>query len=400
MPLGNNNKVTRERKAAIVIINFTSSKRVQTILTVLAICEEMPRGISKLLGNDVTYRRLINEMCEKQSYRNGEAGEVLECKALNVSGKGREKNVRLTRQGKELLRWLDYGKYSEAVERSNLSGRETNIERHHRIAEAVVMMHRAEIEYRPWKLIPLQTEIKSERIAKPSFYGSREFRGDMSHRAKRYTFTRIVGVVMTSKKVYTVYNTRERVMKWGGAGETRAKMYVGNFASQNTQSDTVYSTILMSTTLKNALDTVFESDRLTTRRSTYIGEAGMNRLYDNIHFVPLDDFGVKILRILVEDDFEEKLFRLIFDESERASIQDTFIYDAKSNGKYICSFLSGDINKLIRFKKGSAGIESSCAVLCYKEQLPSLKEYLGERYEYQTVEIDEVLRELTEKGVD
>lgn len=384
----------------IGVINFTTSKRVQNILLILAMCEEMPKSIIKLLGSEVVSRRLISEMDKKQKYRNGELGESVECKAIRISGTGRDKNVRLTRNGKELLRWFDDDLYSEAVMRSNLSGVKTDIERHHRVAEALAMISQTEIEFRPWKLPKLKTEARAERIAKPSYYLSKEFRGEMSEYGKRYTFTRIVGVVMTTSKTYTVYNARGSVMKWGGAGETRAKMYVSNYASQNSQSDTVYATILMSTTFENAVATVSESDRLTTKRSAYTGEAGMNRLYDSIHFVPLNEFGTKLLSLLVVDELEEKLFRLIFDEGERASILDTFTYDAKSNGKFVCSFLSGDINKLIRFKKGSAGIESSCAVLCYKEQLPSLKEYLGERYEYQTVEIDEVLKELTEKGVD
>ena len=79
---------------------------------------------------------------------------------------------------------------------------------------------------------------------------------------------------------------------------------------------------------------------------------------------------------------------MLFPDSARSYDRDTLEYDASIDGKYILSFLDGDIARLQRFRRGAQGVEGEYEVLCFPFQVKLLKDYLGDLVKIKTVKLE------------
>ena len=70
------------------------------------------------------------------------------------------------------------------------------------------------------------------------------------------------------------------------------------------------------------------------------------------------------------------------------SIKEFFEYDAFVDGVYVFSHLDSDLARLIRFKEAVTGGDKRYEVVCYPHQLGYLREYLGDRVGYKTIEME------------
>lgn len=216
----------------IIMIIFNKKTRTYDLVNLLCVTGDFPVASLGILGDRTCYRRLVTDMCKKQTYHNSETGEKVTCRALNISGKGKLKTIRLTKYALPLAEWVggaDY--YAENHLKNSRSGNEKAIERHHRVAEAIAIMQQAGFEYRPWYLPEIQNEVRQcSTIDEPSYFLPKVFRGNTSHPSQKFTFSRTVGALMTPYKTLMVYNTRNAIMKWDGQGEIRATNNVESFS--------------------------------------------------------------------------------------------------------------------------------------------------------------------------
>ena len=70
----------------------------------------------------------------------------------------------------------------------------------------------------------------------------------------------------------------------------------------------------------------------------------------------------------------------------------SFTYDAYDNGVYFLSFLDGDLWRLFRVREAILDREGSFRVICFQEQIPFLKQYLGNKVSLSTVKMEAVER--------
>ena len=68
--------------------------------------------------------------------------------------------------------------------------------------------------------------------------------------------------------------------------------------------------------------------------------------------------------------------KFFFDDDVRSYNKGAFEYDAAVDGRYVLSFLDGDIARLMRFRDAIRNYLVKSEVLCYTEQTPFLQEYL------------------------
>ena len=137
------------------------------------------------------------------------------------------------------------------------------------------------------------------------------------------------------------------------------------------------------------MNTLLASDK--TKRLEFRFDA----IYQHIYFVPMNDCGIRQLRILMLPDWNRKLLDLLFDPETQSNYQGSFEYDAYINGIYILSHLDGDIARLIRFREAIAaqpGIKAE--VLCFPYQVAFLQEYLDRLATIRTIDINLVEAEL------
>jgi hypothetical protein len=203
-------------------------------------------------------------------------------------------------------------------------------------------------------------------------------------------YTRIVGALFCPNGVFAVYNTRNAVMKWSGRGEIKALNNLLELARMNAGIEDVSSALLFGEDAGVALKTVLESDR---RRKP---ELRFDRIYPNIHFVPLDRNGARLLKILVSPNRNEKLLSALFDGNQRSYGRGSMEYDAKVDGRMILSHLDGDIARLIRFREALDSRIGPADVLCYPWQVGFLKAYLDGRAGLRELKMDTVEAALRE----
>ena len=89
--------------------------------------------------------------------------------------------------------------------------------------------------------------------------------------------------------------------------------------------------------------------QMTLKRTIRQTQQMDNRLfatYTNIFFIPMDDFGVRLLRIITVPNWPERIMKGLFKPEVRSYGRGSFTYDAYDNGVYFLSFLDGDLWRL------------------------------------------------------
>ena len=162
----------------------------------------------------------------------------------------------------------------------------------------------------------------------------------------------------------------------------------------NADVDDVQSAILLGTGYEIAEIT------LRTLWKTKRAETEFTVIYDHLHFIPLNGFGVRLLKILATPDWNETLLDLLFDPNDRSYGTGVFEYDARENGIYLFSFLDSDITRLNHFIDGAKGIERETAVICFPEQAAFVRNIVGPKVGIKTVTMEMIEDALCPKGGD
>lgn len=173
-------------------------------------------------------------------------------------------------------------------------------------------------------------------------------------------------------------------MKWRGKGEFKALQSLSDIARLNAGIDRVDSAVLFGNSAGIALETAMDTAHSHRR------EFRFDSIYPRVHFIPMDEHGVRQLKLLTVPDWKERLLSLLFDPDTRSYGRGMFEYDACVDGAFVFSYLDGDLARLIRFKEGTEGRTEPLEVLCFPHQADFLKEYLAGRAVIKTIEMDVV----------
>lgn len=357
------------------MIHFRPGSQAGSLAAILSVVGEYPYSSLHLLGNEICFRRTVRRLMEKNTIYNSESGEKLFCKCLNLSGKGSGKSIRLYRDALPILNWISpdaLSSYMHISKNHKFSSDVWHVERNHRIAEAVAMCMRMGMEYRPYMLPRLQNEkLLSVIPNKTVFYPSRCLKHVGQLELNKTMFTRMVGAVFSHQKCFAVYNTRNSVMKWNGMGEFKALHSLTEIARMNANVTSIDSAILFGQSDKVLLDTLMANDQ--NKRL----EFRFDSIYRHIHFIPLDDNGIRLLRLICIKEASKTLLDLLFESDSIANGLGLFEYDAYVNQKYILSHLDGDVTRLIRFKEALLSNRYDSEVICFDFQADYVNAFLA-----------------------
>lgn len=370
------------------MLHFRPGSQVHRLVTLLGIVGEFPARSLHLLGNERVYKVLVHKLTQPQTFRCYHTGTEMTCRLLTLSGKGQDKSIRLYKGALPILEWLHkdaYRYYMEMFWNHRFPGDAAHRERNHRVAEAATMCMCAGVEFRPYLLPQLQnTEILHLIPNDPVFYLAKDLKKVGGDEMNKTMFTRLVGSLFSGSSCYAVYNTRAAVMKWNGMGEFKtlhSLLEIGRLNAGITQID---SALLFGASDETALQTMLESDK--SRRPEFRFDA----IYRHVYFVPMNEHGIRMLRILALPDWNERLLDLLFEPAQRSYNKGNFEYDACVDGVFVLSHLDGDLARLIRFRDAIQNQKVPTEVLCYPHQVPFLREYLGQTAELKTIGIDSV----------
>lgn len=324
-----------------------------------------------LLGNEKVYRALICNLVKPQTIRCKE--EDLHCRLLTVSGKAKVKSLRLYKSAIEILESIGAKEYYlQTFWKHKFPGDSVHKDRNFRVAETIAMFMRAGFEYRPYLLPKLcGNDIRITVKGNPVFYPSKDLKKVGEIEMNKTMFSRVTGVVFANGAAYAVYNTRNAIMKWNGMSEFKVMHDITSIARMNAGIQVVDSALLFGQTDKIALATILETEK--NRRL----EFRFDLVYTHIHFIPLDNNGLRQLKLLFVPNWRERLLEVLFDDSDRSYNSGQFEYDALVDGVYVYSFLDGDIARLIRLKNAIKDKQLNLEVICFPYQTELLKTYLG-----------------------
>ena len=372
------------------MIHIRPGSQTQTLIMLLSTVGEFPTRSLHLLGNERVYKALVHRLTSPETFRNSMTSEEMTVRLLTVTGKASGKTVRLYKAALPILEWIG-GKeyYLSSFWNHKFPGDAAHKERNHRVAEAVAMCMRAGVAYRPYLLPTLQNrEIRSVIPKYPALYLAKDIKRVGEEEINKTMFTRLTGALYTDGSCYAVYNTRNAVMKWHGKGEFKAMQNLVDISRLNAGISRVDSAVLFGESEKIALDTLLLSDKMDFR---------FDSVYRHVHFIPLNEFGIRLLSLMLIPDWNAQLLDLLFDPEARSYNKGVFEYDAFVDGVYVLSHLDGDIARLIRFRDSVYNRAGRFEVLCYPDQVLFLREYLGPNVSIKTIGIDSVEAELGRK---
>ena len=275
---------------------------------------------------------------------------------------------------------VDY--YLSAFRNHAFSGKRGDIERNHRVAETLAMMFSSGIEIRPYLLPRLQTEHIEPTVGDmPCFYPSRIVKKLDGDSMNKTGFTRMTGLLLKKGVGFAVYNTRNAVMKWHGDGELKAMQQCEDLARRNAGVDALCGAILFGRSGSVALDTLMETNKAGRR------DCRIDHIYTAVHFVPLNDDGKSLLRLLTIPALQSRLRSVLFPLRLQVNGFVECDCDAVDGGKYILSHLDGDLARLVRFRLAAIeDAEHRYEAVCYPWQLEYAKPFLGERIELKLID--------------
>jgi len=361
------------------MVNVKVGSHVHQLLQLLSVAGEVPASSLHMLGSERVIKILVHKLEAVQDVRFSVEGQVYHTKVLQASGQRKMRTVRLFGGALLLLDELNpeaRAYYMNAFNQHKFSGNFYHVDRNHRVGEAIALAMMAGLEFRPYVLPRLQhTDWLQIVPSKPSFYVARDFKGNDFDAMDKTTFTRIVGAVFYPGGCYAVYNTRNAVMKWSGTGEFKAHYLITALARWNAGLREVNSALLLGNDPTVALKTIFASDK-TKRKSSRV-----DKLYERVHFVPLNSDGIQLLKLLTLPDWNERVLDAVFEPDERPKGYGFMEYDAVINGRYVLSHLDSDLARLIRFREGvrfenETRPGKQFGVVCYPWQVEFLRAYL------------------------
>ena len=375
------------------MITIRAGTHAYQLLQLLAVTGEIPPRVFSILGNERVFENLIHKLSSVQNIRFDKGGQVYHTKLIQVSGKKDTRSIRLYKKALDTLNELYPGLldwYMRAFKGHNFSGDISHIQRNHRVAECVALCMAAGIEFRPYALPKLKNAGFNQVIPDtPSFYIARDVKKTGTGEENKTMFTRVTGALYYPGGCYAVYNTRGSVMKWSGLGEAKTASSLLELARINAGLDQASSALLFGYDADVALKTMLESDK--SRRQ----DLRFDRIYTQIHFIPLNNHGVRLLKILTAPDWNERLLSAMFEPEQRSFNRAFMECDAIVDKKMILSHLDGDIARLYRFR-GSLGYKNksseriSADVICYPWQTGFLKAYLEDLAGLRELDMDSV----------
>ena len=375
---------------------ITPSSQVRKIITILSVVGEFPFSSIGLLGNRNYIYNQIYKHIYVNDYELPETNEIIRCQLFQLSGKAELKTIRFHKSGLQVLKHLDpaaYQSYMDAFNKHFFRSDDEHILRNHRIAEAAVMCMNAGIEARSY-IAPKLTKQYHQvfPFTDPAFYLSKHLKKIDPDGFNKTKYARIVGALFYQTGCYSVYNLRDTMMKWKPESELKVKLDMTDICTMNTENQEVQSTIFFCSSYQTGFRVLQEWKANSDLRTLF------TTVYRHVHFIPINEFGVQLLKIITAPHWNERLLRMFFRTEDRSFGMGDMPYDAVVNGTYVLSFLDSDFARLYLFRNNTGVFpDRKWLVLCFQHQAMFLREYLGAGVRLKVIPMEKVMENLNIK---
>ena len=378
------------------MFRITPSSQVNKLLTILSVVGEFPFDSRGLIGSEGYFNNLIYKHTRPDDYAFSNSDKIIHGQLFQLAGKAELKTIRFHKTGLPILKHLNpiaYQHYLDTYDNHHLRTIEDRIIRNHRIAEAAVMCMNAGIEARSY-IAPKLTKQYHQvfPFTDPAFYLSKHLKKIDPDGFNKTKYARIVGALFYQTGCYSVYNLRDTMMKWKPESELKVKLDMTDICTMNTENQEVQSTIFFCSSYQTGFRVLEEWKSNSDLRTLFTS------VYKHVHFIPINEFGVQLLKILTVPHWNERLLRMFFRNEDRSFGMGDMPYDAEMNGTYILSFLDSDFARLYLFRNNIGKFpDRKWLVLCFQHQAMFLREYLGAGVRLKVIPMEKVMENLNIK---
>ena len=378
------------------MFRITPSSQVNKLLTILSVVGEFPFDSRGLIGSEGYFNNLIYKHTRPDDYAFSNSDKIIHGQLFQLAGKAELKTIRFHKTGLPILKHLNpiaYQHYLDTYDNHHLRTTEDRIIRNHRIAEAAVMCMNAGIEARSY-IAPKLTKQYHQvfPFTDPAFYLSKHLKKIDPDGFNKTKYARIVGALFYQTGCYSVYNLRDTMMKWKPESELKVKLDMTDICTMNTENQEVQSTIFFCSSYQTGFRVLEEWKSNSDLRTLFTS------VYKHVHFIPINEFGVQLLKILTVPHWNERLLRMFFRNEDRSFGMGDMPYDAEMNGTYILSFLDSDFARLYLFRNNIGKFpDRKWLVLCFQHQAMFLREYLGAGVRLKVIPMEKVMENLNIK---
>lgn len=368
-----------------IMVHIKEGTIVYELIVLLACVGEFPMQSIYLLGNNQTWKARIRELEVARSCYIPDIDYRIRAKLLTVSNKKTYKTLRLFKSALPILKKLNpdaYDYYLAHFDGHHFSGASTHVDRNHRVAEAVAMCLAAGIPALPWETYDLQDpNVRDREVEQPCFFNSRDLKEFYGDEMNKTEFTRLTGAIVYPRGMYAVYNTRDSAMIWGGKGEEKAQVLLSAIFRSGGYRDSCDSAILFGKDFDTAAMTM--EDSFTKR---YYKER-LDKIYQHLHFIPMNEFGIKLLQIITTKSWKRKLREAVYGDAPSGMAIRGLEHDVYIDGEYHFSHLDSDLCRLIWFRRTLRN-KVKFVLACYPDQVPYLEEYFGDYWDRENLRVE------------
>lgn len=295
---------------------------------------------------------------------------------------------RITARGKKLL-LTDHPKRFEfaltgSAETNHTKSEITRRLRLYRIAEATVTMYNAGVsvfrDEKPDVFSPVTKEING--IHFPAFYNSREIK-ELGSVFVKISSARSVGVLLTHREIFVVYNLGDALMKWSYKAEMRMKALMKTVLCRERLPD-LYS--------PDAVQGLLLGNGMALAESILAGEGGkqyflLDGNYDHFYYLTNDRKGERLLNLLCNEQKRKQLESILLTDLYESDSGMTVENDAlDKNGQPVLFGYTCDLVRIKRFDNALRMQNQGGTIICFDFQKEALSRCCGKNIRFQSID--------------
>jgi len=345
------------------------------LLSLIAISGDFPAEVLGSLGSLSYKQKLITALKQERM--------------ITVYNKDGLKSYRLTAKAKRELLSVNSSRFefylTGNAETNLYRGDVTRRLRLHRIAQVFVMMQKSGVRIYRDEKTPLFTRsvfsvesvgsVNTVTLKTPTFYDSREIKS-IGLEAIKIKNSRSVGILITEKTAYIVFNTLDTLLKWESRSEIKnltvlthyLRKALGSKAPQEIKGLIIGSDMEIATQ-------ILKSTGGYKRRYLMLDETFYNLLY-----IPNTDDGLLALSVLASDKIQSELRSILSYGLQNGENSFADCDGIDSDGSPVLFSYDCDLQRLVRFNAAVSNRKTPGTVMCFEFQSEVLRKYCNPDY--------------------
>ena len=326
------------------------------VLQIVAISGEFPPAFSGHFPGGSSYIESVIGKLKKDGF-------------LRVYSKNGLRGLRLTTSAKRLLLQkypVDLAPYLTGTSETNFLKSEPERRlRLHRMAEALLILHNAQIPSLPWEKPSIQDWVSKTTLF-PVYYSSREFKS-LGSLCTKIRNSRMTGVLFTEQAIFPVYNMASSFPRWAYNAEIRLKAVLQTEFCRNAQF-TVSGIVFGSSPMQipAILNNMAQNHFL------------LDGSYPHFYFLTLDHVGEVGAYQLCQPGIQEQLNEILSENLPPPSPAMPIEHDAlEQDGSPVLFSYLCDLPRLHRFRCALTLHDQTGSILCFDYQAEALQAVFG-----------------------